>query len=353
MTVFLRGRGWLAGCLAALACAAGCGEATPRVVLYCAQDEEFAVGLLDTFRQRTALPVAVKFDTEKAKSVSLYAELVHEKTRPRCDVFWNNEILSTIRLQRLGMLEPYDSPSAASYPSWARPADRTWTAFAQRARVLVVNTRLVSDAERPAGMLELTAPRWRGRVVMAKPLHGTALTQAVSLFEVLGPEKARAYYRGLKANGLQEAPGNKQVAEWVGAGRTPRGDTVAIGVTDTDDALAEVAAGRPVAVVFPDAQSKIEGMGTLFIPNTLGILKGSPNPDGARRLVDYLLSAEVEARLAEAASHQIPVNPAVQAPLPPQMKTPQTTKGMKVDWDKAVERWDEAWKFLTEQFATP
>jgi iron(III) transport system substrate-binding protein len=219
--------------------------------------------------------------------------------------------------------------------------------------VLVVNTKLVADAERPASVLDLTAPRWRGRVVMAKPLHGTALTQAVSLFEVVGPEKARAYYRDLKANGLQEAPGNKQVAEWVGAGRTPRGDAAAVGVTDTDDALAEVAAGRPVAVVFPDADKAKGQMGTLFIPNTLCVLAGSPNSAGARRLVDYLLSAEVEGRLAEAASHQVPVNPAVKASLPPQMKTPQTAAAMKVDWDKAVGRWDEAWQFLRREFATP
>jgi iron(III) transport system substrate-binding protein len=321
------------------------------VVLYSAQDEEFATGLLDTLRQRTGLPVAVKFDTEKDKSVSLYTALVHEKSRPRCDVFWNNEILSTLRLQRQEMLEAYDSPSAASYPSWARPADRTWTAFAQRARVLVVNTKLVPDAERPGSLLDLTAGRWRGQVVMAKPVHGTSLTQAVSLFEVLGPQRARDYYRDLKANGLQEAPGNKQVAEWVGAGRTPRGDVAAVGVTDTDDALAEVEAGHPVALVFPDTESKEERMGTLFIPNTLCILKGSPNPDGARKLVDYLLSAEVESRLAEADSHQIPVNPAVKATLPPQMKTPKTTRVMKVDWDKAVGLWDEAWAFLHQEFA--
>jgi len=37
-------------------------------------------------------------------------------------------------------------------------------------------------------------------------------------------------------------------------------------------------------------------MGTLFIPNTLAIIKGGPNPEAARQLVDYLLSPEVEAR---------------------------------------------------------
>jgi iron(III) transport system substrate-binding protein len=338
---------------AALAGLTGC-RSEPRVVLYCAQDREFAAGLLDEFRQKSGLAVAPKFDTEANKSVSLYLELVAEKDRPRCDVFWNNEILSTLRLQREGLLLPYESPSAEPYPAWAKADDHTWHAFAGRARVLVVNTELVPEAERPAGLLDLVEPRWRGRAVMAKPQFGTSATQAACLFEVLGPERARAYYCGLKANNVQLAPGNKQVAEWVGRGRTPGGAEVAVGVTDTDDAIAEVRAGRPVAIVYPDRAAKADGkMGTLFIPNTLAVLKGCPNPEGAKKLVDYLLSAEVEAKLAEGPAVQVPLNPRVNAKLPPQIETPKTVRAMRVDWAKAAARWDEAQAFLSEEFAAP
>src|SRR5438270_13625697 len=99
---------------------AGCSSSKQRVVLYCAQDEEFAQGVLGDFTERNHLPVDVKYDTEADKSVSLYTELVREKARPRCDVHWNNEILATIRLQRQGLLEPYDSPSSRPYP----PSDK-------------------------------------------------------------------------------------------------------------------------------------------------------------------------------------------------------------------------------------
>src|SRR5262249_31518928 len=156
----------------------------------------------EEFRQRTGLEVAPKYDTEALKSVALYQELIADEDRPRCDVFWNNEILSTIRLQRRGLLEPYASPSAEPYPASAKAPDHTWHAFAARARVLLVNTRLVPEAERPRSLLDLTDPRWRGRVAMAKPGGGTSATQAACLFEVLGPERARAYYLGLKRNGV-------------------------------------------------------------------------------------------------------------------------------------------------------
>ena len=331
---------------------AGCGRGAGRVALYCAQDEEFAETSLADFKKRTGVQVDPKFDTEKDKSVSLYTELVQEKERPRCDVFWNNEPLNTLRLKRMGMLEAYDSPSAKPYPERWKAPDHTWYAFAGRARVLIVNTALVEEQDRPRSLLDLTEPRWKGQVVMAKPIFGTSATQGACLFAVLGSDGAKQYYRGLKANGVQIAPGNKQVAEWVGQGRTPDGHRVVVGITDTDDTLEELDAKHPVAMIFPDRdRPKDDKMGTLFIPNTLCILKGSPNPQGARQLVDYLLEPEVEAHLAESASHQIPLNPEVKAKLPKEMETPATVKAMNVDFNKATDAWDEAYEFLRKEFA--
>jgi iron(III) transport system substrate-binding protein len=332
----------------ALAGAPGCGSQKARVVLYCAQDQEFADQVLGEFIHGTGLKVDPKFDTEADKSVSLYVELVNEKARPRCDVHWNNEILSTIRLQRQGLLEPYRSLSAAPYPASARARDDTWHAFAARARILIINTNQVREADRPRSLLDLTDARWKGRMAMAKPQFGTSATQAACLFEVLGRERARNYYLGLRENDVKIVPGNKQVAEGVGQGQ------FAVGITDTDDAIAEVEAGRPVTILFPDRdRSHGDRMGTLFIPNTVAVIRGCPNLEGARKLVDYLLSPEVEAKLAETASHQIPLNPQVKAHLPREIERPEAVKTMEVDFDKAADLWDEVQTFLRNEFARP
>src|ERR1700720_2670655 len=96
----------------------GCGKsAKDRVVVYCALDREFAEPILQEFAKETGLEVVPRWDTEANKSVGLYEDLVREKERPRCDVHWNNEILATIRLQRSGILEPYQSPSASAFPA--------------------------------------------------------------------------------------------------------------------------------------------------------------------------------------------------------------------------------------------
>jgi iron(III) transport system substrate-binding protein len=342
-------------CLAALGCTSG----TPRVVLYCSQDREFAIDLLDDFKKESGLDVTPRFDTEANKSVTFYTEIVAEKDRPRCDVFWNNEIVSTLRLQKQSLLQSYESPAAKDYPAWARAKDHTWFAFAARARILIINTRLLAEKDRPRSLLDLTKPIYKGQVVMAHPKAGTTATQTACLFEVLGAGKAREFYKGLKENGLQVAPGNKQVAEWVARGRTPTGKVVAIGITDTDDAIAEVRAGRDVVIVFPDRELRRAGrpvppggmrMGTLFIPNTLCIPKGCPNPTGAHKLIDFLLGPDVERRLAEGPSAQIPLNPKVKAKLPEQIETPTTVQAMQVDWERARDLWDEAQQFVIREF---
>jgi iron(III) transport system substrate-binding protein len=326
----------------------GCSRSQPRVVVYCAQDEDFAKGIFADFQQEAGLPVAPHYDNEANKSVSLYEELVREADRPRCDVYWNNEILSTIRLQRKGLLQPYASPAAAPYPTWARAKDDTWHSFADRARVLLVNTEKVKEADRPKSLLDLTLPRWKGQVAMAKPQAGTSATQAACLFEVLGKEKAREYYLALRENKINIVSGNKQAAEGVGAGQ------FAVAVTDTDDAIDEVKKGRPVVIIFPDGdRPKDDRMGTLFIPNTVAILRNGPNPEGARKLVDFLLSPEVEKRLAESESAQIPLNPAVKAHLPKPIEEGRTAKRMEVDFEKAAELWNEVQAFVRNEFLRP
>ena len=114
-------RVWI-GWLVALT-VAGCSKPEARVVVYCAQDQEFAEGVFADFTKDTQVAVAPKFDTEANKSVSLAAELEQEADRPRCDVHWNNEILGTIRLARQGVYEPYESAGREPFPDWTKAGD--------------------------------------------------------------------------------------------------------------------------------------------------------------------------------------------------------------------------------------
>jgi iron(III) transport system substrate-binding protein len=188
---------------------------------------------------------------------------------------------------------------------------------------------LVPEDKRPDSILDLIDPQWQGRVGVAKPLFGMTATHAAVLFDTWGDERARDFFQQLRAN-AQILAGNKQVALAVSSGQ------IAIGWTDTDDAIIEQDKGMPVEIVYPDQG---EGqMGALFIPNTLALIQGSAHGEEARQLVDFLLSPEVEARLALGDSAQFPLSRQVDVPSRAQGDVP--IRHMQADFASAAARWD-------------
>ncbi|HEY1603055.1 MAG TPA: extracellular solute-binding protein [Pirellulales bacterium] len=316
----------------------------PEVVAYTALDAEFSQPVFETFKGQSGITVLAKFDTESTKTVGLAAAIIEEESRPRCDVFWNNEILNTLRLEKRGLLEPFPSATDEVLPEMYRSPNDTWHALAARARVLIVNTEVTKkDGKTPRSILDLADGRWHGRAGIAKPLFGTTATQAACLFAFWGPDKAKQFFQDLKDNQVQIMAGNKQVALAVGTGQ------LALGLTDTDDAIAEIDKAMPVAIIYPDQGDN--QIGTLFIPNTVSIIKGAPHPHAARRLVDFLLSSEVESQLALSSSAQIPLHSNVD--VASRLKIPEGIKQMQVDFAAAADIWDTTARFLRDEFTGP
>ena len=313
-----------------------------EVVVYAALDREFSEPILQQFEEETDIDVLASYDVESTKSVGLTSQLMLERDRPRCDLFWNNEILNTLRLQKQGVLDVYRSPQADHYPSQFVSADEYWHGFAARVRVLIVNTDLVAAEERPDSIHDLLDPKWQGKVGIAKPLAGTTATHAACLFAAWGEEEATDFFARLKQN-AKVLSGNKQVAQAVARGE------LAFGLTDTDDAWIErTVNAQPVEIVFPDQAE--DQMGALFIPNTLAVIKGGPNAEKARKLVDYLLQAKTEERLAQADGAQFPLHEEATVTSPAAPEEP--LKRMDIDFADAMASWDGAMAFLTEAFAT-
>lgn len=313
---------WIWGLALAAWTAAGCAK-QPDVVLYCALDQVFSEELVREFERQSGLTVRAEFDVEAAKTVGLVKRLREEAARPRCDVFWNNEIAHTVSLAEDGLLAPYDSPSAADIPAAYRDPQHRWTAFAARARVFIVNTTLADPAQ-IHGFDDLLDARWKGKVCMARPLTGTTLTHLTALFTTWGEERTRAWIaRALGPESpVSFVQSNGQVMRLVREGQ------MAWGLTDTDDFNVARQGGFPVAAVFPDQGEGQQG--TLVIPNSVAILANAPHPEAARRLVDFILSRQVEARLAASESAQIPVRADVERP--PHVRSAAELTVQSVDW---------------------
>ena len=280
-----------------------------EVVIYTALDQPYSEPILEHFEKQTGIEVKAVYDVEATKTIGLVNRIIAEKSNPQCDVFWNNEIVNTIRLKNKGLLEPYASPQAEELPAQYKDQDNTWYGFAARTRVIVYNTELLADQVLPASIHDFLYPRWKGKTCLAVPLFGTTASHMTALFQKWGTERTMAFLQDLQTNGVDFVDGNSVVRDKVADG------TYLWGFTDTDDAYSGMQRGLPIDMIFPDQS----GMGTLAIPNTVCLIKDSPNPDQAKALIDFLLSEKTEKLLAQSGSAQIPVRPGLQPvkPIPP------------------------------------
>lgn len=319
--------------------AVGCPAWADEVIVYTSLDQVFSEPILEEFEHRTGIKVKAAYDVEASKTTGLVNRLIAEKKYPKADVFWNSEIGRTLVLKQKGLLASYFSPSSKSIPIQFKDPEGYWTGFAARARVILVNSKLVKTNEIPKSTFDLTQAKWQGKVVMGYPLFGTTSTHVAALFALLGEDKAKKYLTDLHANHIQIVNGNSISRDLVVSGEA------AVGFTDTDDAYGAIKSKKNVAMIFPDQ----EGIGTLLIPNTVSLIKGTPHPDAAKKLIDFLLSEEVESLLAFSDSMQIPVRDHVKKP--EHVPSLSDIHVMQVDYSAIAEQMERAFTFSRQLFS--
>ncbi len=305
---------------------AGTGDAASEVTIYVSTDRVFSEPILRAYEQKTGVKVNAVYDTEETKSTGLANRLLAEKNNPQADVFWSNEPVRTLVLRQRGTLAPYKSPSAEGIPDTFKDPDGYWTGFSARSRVIAYNTNLVKPEEAPKSIYDLTDPKWKGQVAIADPRFGSTSFHVAALYVELGDESADEFFRKLKANDVKIVPGNSVVRDLVARGE------VKAGLTDTDDVNVALEDKQPVAMVFPDR----EGIGVPIMPNMVSLIAGAPHLEAGKKLIDYLLSPEVERMLAESEAVQIPLHVGVEGPknMPPL----NSFKPMTLDYGKAADR---------------
>jgi len=297
--------------------ACGTGSA-PQVVVYTSEDQVFSEPILKDFEKSSGIAVRAVYDTEETKSTGVALRIVAERDHPQADVFWGNEPLRAVMLKREGLLQPYESPGSRDIPKRYRDPEGYWTGFAARARVIVYNTQQVKPGNAPSSVRDLADPRWKGRAGLANPLFGTTTTQIAALFTLWGDQTTKTFLSAVKRNDVKLVTSNGEARDLVVAGN------LAWAFADSDDANVALEQKKPVAVVYPDQA----GLGTLVMPNVVALVRGAPHPDTAKKLVDYLLSPRVEARLAAGPAAQMPLHPGV--PVPPTVKPVFAIKDMPV-----------------------
>lgn len=251
------------------------------LTLYTSQPSQDAEQTVSAFKQANPdIEVTWIRDGTTKLLAKLQAELAGGVVKP--DVLLIADAVSMEALKKADRLLPYQSAYAPNYP--AALYDKAGFYHATK----LITTGIVyhqKAAQQPQAWADLAKPAYKGLVAMPSPLYsGAALIHVASLTadKTLGWD----YIQALAANKAQAQGGNGGVLKAVSSGQKP------YGVIVDYMALRQAAKGAPIQFVFPR-----EGVSVVTEP--VAIMKGSKNPKSAQKFVDFVLSPQGQALVAD------------------------------------------------------
>jgi iron(III) transport system substrate-binding protein len=256
---------------------------TTKIVVYSALPDLETTLVHREFTKRTGIQVEA---LSVAAAGTLAARITAERARPRADIFVGGSADFHAPLATEGLLLAYRSPAAAEArvnPAYIDPGG-FWHGWYLGALGIIINAdRWDRDMAprriaRPATWDDLVKPEFRGHFIMPSPITtgGGYIFVAAQIFR-LGEDRAWAYLRALNANASQYTPTAPGTITLLA-----RGEGV-VGMMWAHEGIgAKLAALQPLDTIVPPD--------TAFEIGAVSILKGGPNPDGARAYVDFLMS---------------------------------------------------------------
>ncbi len=295
------------------------------VTVYVSQDQVFSEPILKDFEKETGIKVKAVYDSEESKSTGVMNRLLAEKRNPQADIYWANEPIRAEVLRNKGVLAPYMSPNAKGIDKIFKSSDNTWCGFSARIRLFVVHKDTLM---KPHSVMDYANSALKGKGVIANPLFGTTTSHISALFTHLGEKTAKAFMEKMKDNKIAISTSNGESADFVASGKYD------FSLVDSDDAISRFRAGKPIEFIYPD--QKDTQMGVFVVPNAVMLIKGARHPENAKKLFDYLLAKDTEAKLAKADCAQIPLHKGVEGPK--ELKPISDLKVMQVDYAKVAKK---------------
>ncbi|MDF2629909.1 MAG: extracellular solute-binding protein [Symbiobacteriaceae bacterium] len=271
---------------------------TKELVVYTGRSETLVKPVLEAFEKATGVKV-----TYKAAGATELANLIlEEKSSPKADIYLANDAGALEKLRIEKALEVYTSENLKKVPGDLKAVDNSWYAVTARARVIMYNKALVSEAELPKSLKDLADPKWKDQIGMATGANESVIANVTALRLTEGEQAAEKFLNDLKNNGLKVYKGHGDVRKAVGAGQIKLG-----WVNHYYYHLqTHEAEGNNVGVIYPDQ----DGAGATVNIAGAAIVKGAKNMANAKKFLDWLLTPETQKLFAEL-NYEMPVLPGV------------------------------------------
>ncbi len=266
------------------------------LVIYAGRSEELVGPLITDFEKQTGLDVQVKY----AGTTALAATILEEGDASPADVFFAQDAGALGAVASEGRLIALPADTIAKVDERFSSDDGRWVGVSGRARVVIYDTRALTEAQLPTSIEQFTDGAWKGRIGWAPT--NASLQSFVTAFRVLkGDQAASAWLAGIQANQPKAYDGNDAVLAAVAAGE------VEVGFVNhyyLMRQLIEQGGSFPVRNHFLPGGD----VGSLVNVAGVGILSTSRNQAAAQAFVDFLLNQQSQTYFATETSEYPLVN---------------------------------------------
>lgn len=333
-------RSALASAVAAgfVACLSVNVQAAEKLTYYCSAQEDWCQLMAKGFEEATGIKVSM---TRKSSGETL-AQIKAESENPKGDVWWGGTGDPHLQAAEEGLTDVYESSMRGELHDWAiSQAESGGNAtigiysgalgYGYNEEVLKAN-----NLPEPSCWKDLTKPEYKGHVQMANPnSSGTAYTTLATIVQLFGEDEGFEFMKAL----------HKNINQYTKSGSAPikaaaRGENT-IGIVFMHDAVKQAASGFPIKVVAP-----CEGTG--YEIGGMSLIKGSRNPESAKKFYDWALTADVQSRSLEVKAFQVMSNKTAES----SPMAPDLSKLTLIDYDfkkygsaderkRLLKKWDD------------
>jgi iron(III) transport system substrate-binding protein len=257
-----------------------------KLTIYSGRAEMLVGDLYERFEDDTGIDVEVRY----GDSAELAATISEEGDNSPADVFFSQDAGALGAVAERGLLTKLPTAVASRVESRFRDDEGRWVGVSARARVLAYSTERLKEADLPKSAFDLTGERWRGK--LGFPPSNASFQAFVSAMRVdVGDGRTREWLEAIDANEPKLYENNLQTVEAIANGEIDAGLVNHYYLYEIRREQGDV----PVENHF----FRTGDPGSLVNAAGIGILQSADSKDAARRLLDYLLSAEGQRYFAE------------------------------------------------------
>lgn len=281
--------------------AAGGQEKQETLTVYVGLLEEHGAAVCQAFEKATG----IKTQYVRMSGGEIYARIKAERQNPQASVWYGGGSLTFIEAANDGLLENYISPNAAIIDPKFKDPSGAWTGIYSGYLGFYADGDWLkkNNVALPTSWDDLLNPKFKGEIVMAHPgSSSTSYNLLTTILQIYGEEKGWEYLVKLNNNVRQYTKSGSA------GGRMVQLHETALTIGYLHDAVAFKREG------YNHIEISAPKEGTGYEIGAVGIIKGAPQLEAAKKFVDFVLTVEAQEIGQTVNALQFLTNPNAKAP---------------------------------------